>query len=200
MRTVQLTALIIAVGCKSTEPAPEPLAQPTESQNEPRPGSESASVKRVNAASLDNLHPFRNISDAQLGAELDAAYALAKSEEKHVLLDFVASWCHDCVEVLKVAGKPPASDVISERYVYIPVNVGDFDRAEALRKKFKIKRIATLVVLDAGGNRIAQSTLEPLSKKKVLTPEALAEWLRAPTDEISALDKRPSDSKSEKDG
>lgn len=136
---------------------------------------------------LANLDPWRNISDAQLQAELDAAYALAKSEDKRILLDFGASWCHDCVEVVRVLKEVPASTVLKERFVYVPINVGRMDRAKALTEKYGVKRIATLVVLNSDGTRVAQSTLEPISSKKQLTPQALAAWLAAPSDEASPL-------------
>ncbi len=196
MRGVTFVALLAAFGCDDTEPASntEPGAN-TETQSSAKASTKvpagaqggQSPVQPVSPESLRKLHPWRDISDAQLAAELDAAYALAKEENKKVLLDFVASWCHDCVEVLKVAEQKPASTVIAERYVYIPVNVGDFDRAESLRKAYDIKKIATLVVLDAERNRIAQSTLEPISKKQKLSPQALAAWLKAPSDESSPL-------------
>ena len=63
------------------------------------------------------------------------------------------------------------------------IDVGRFDRHRALIDRFGIERIATLVVLDGSGQRVAQTTLEPITgDAEGLTADALAAWLRQPRD------------------
>ncbi len=131
--------------------------------------------------------PWRQVSDAALTRELHAALARAKALDQDVLLDFVAPWCEDCREVVRVSHLEPARKVLSERYVTVYVNVGRFDRHRALMKEHAIDRIATLIVLDPDGHRVAKTTLEPISGHHPLSPEALAAWLRHPRDDRSKL-------------
>lgn len=123
---------------------------------------------------------FKDRSDAEVLAAIEAAKERARKENKRVLLEFVAPWCADCREVTKVARQEPAATVLREGYILVPVNVGRFDRHKALLEEHEIKVIAALVVLDADGYRIAKTTLEPIAKKVALTPEELAAWLRDP--------------------
>ena len=133
----------------------------------PPPGTEPANV-------------FAERTDAEMREAIKAAREQAKREGKHVLLEFVAPWCTDCREVTRVTRLEPAASVLREKYVVVPVNVGRFDRHKALIAEHEVKIIAALVVLDADGNRVAKTTLEPITKKEALTPDELAAWLRAP--------------------
>ncbi|MFO0590094.1 MAG: thioredoxin family protein [Polyangiaceae bacterium] len=131
------------------------------------------------AASVEDA--FRDRSDAEVSADLAAAKEKARNEGKRVLLEFVAPWCQDCREVARLAAEEPAASALRELYVVVPVNVGRFDRNKALLREHGIKLIAALVVLDADGKTIAKTTLEPITgKKKGLTSEDLAAWLRSP--------------------
>lgn len=123
---------------------------------------------------------FAERTDAEMREAIRAAREQAKREGKHVLLEFVAPWCTDCREVTRVTRLEPAASVLREKYVVVPVNVGRFDRHKALIAEHEVKIIAALVVLDADGNRVAKTTLEPITKKEALTPDELAAWLRAP--------------------
>lgn len=131
------------------------------------------------------LDPWREVTDEQLAAEIEAAKERAAARDKQVLLDFVATWCDDCREVVRVSKLEPAASVLHERYEYVPINVGDWDRATELRERFAVRRIATLVVLEPDGTKVAQTTLEPVSREERLTPQDLAAWLREPRTEAS---------------
>jgi thioredoxin 1 len=129
----------------------------------------------------DPASVFRERSEDEVNASLAAAKDQARREGKRVLLEFVAPWCSDCREVAKIAAQEPAASVMHEKYVLVPVNVGRFDRNKALLREHEIQVIAALVVIDPDGRHIAKTTLEPISKKDALTPQELAEWLRAPS-------------------
>ena len=126
--------------------------------------------------------PFAEKDDATLRTEIQAALADARSRGSHVLLVFVASWCRDCHEVLDALNRAPAKNVLASRYETVFVDVGRFDRHNALLEKYRVESIATLVVLDGEARRVATSTFEPISKRKPLTADALAAWLRDPQD------------------
>ncbi len=129
-----------------------------------------------------NANPWVLRSDAELDAAIVDAREQARASERRVLLDFVADWCADCREVVRLSHRDPARSVIEERYVVLYVHVGRFDRHRRLLREHGIERIATLVVLDPeSGRRIARTTLEPISDHSGLSSEELAAWLRDPS-------------------
>lgn len=126
--------------------------------------------------------PWTPMSEAQLSARIAEARQQARDSDRRVLLDFVATWCEDCREVVRLSHQEPARSVIEERYVVVYVEVGRFDRHRALIEEHGIDRIAALVVLDPeSGERLAKTTLEPLTgAQRGLTSAQLAAWLRDP--------------------
>jgi len=120
-------------------------------------------------------------SDAELHQAIDEATARARRGNKRVLLEFVASWCGDCLHMMRLEEEPPASDVLEARYERVRVNVGAFDRHRAILRTYGIDRIAAYVVLDpATGMRIAQTTMEPISNRRPVSSESWARWLDDP--------------------
>ena len=126
--------------------------------------------------------PWTEMSEEALTARIAAARREASASDRLVLLDFIATWCEDCREVVRLSHLPPARTVIEERYVVVYVEVGRFDRHRALLTEHQIDRIAALVVLDPDtGERVAKTTLEPITGgQRGFTSEALARWLRDP--------------------
>lgn len=128
--------------------------------------------------------PWAPRDEAALEHAIRAARDAAAASDRRVLLDFVADWCTDCREVIRVSHLEPARSVIEEKYVLVYVDVGRFDRHRALLREHHVDRIATLVVLDPEtGRRVARTTLEPITTGAGLTPDELASWLRAPSGE-----------------
>lgn len=127
--------------------------------------------------------PFVPMSDEALIERITEARAQASASDRRVLLDFIADWCEDCREVVRLSHLEPARTVIEERYVVVYVEVGRFDRHRALIAEHRIDRIAALVVLDPDtGQRVAKTTLEPITGgQRGFTSEALAAWLRDPS-------------------
>ena len=127
--------------------------------------------------------PWTPMSDEALSARIVEARRVASASDRQVLLDFIATWCEDCREVVRLSHLEPARSVIEERYVVVYVEVGRFDRHRALIAEHQIDRIAALVVLDPDtGRRVAKTTLEPITGgERGFTSEALADWLRDPT-------------------
>ena len=162
-RALALSALLLAASCGGED---EPAAPAT-----------------VADVGLD-ADPFAVVSDAALTARLAHTRARAAEADRRVLLLFVADWCEDCHEVVRLARQGEARRVIEERYVVVYVDIGRRDRHVALLDAHAIDRIAALVVLDpATGERVAKTTLEPITGvQRGLTSADLARWLRAPSD------------------
>lgn len=158
-RTLLFWWLVVAVACGGAEDEPAPRA----------PSGLEAD-------------PWTPMSEAALSARIDEARVAARASGRRVLLEFVATWCEDCREVVRLSHEEPARGVIEERYVVVYVEVGRFDRHRALIAEHRVDRIATLVVLDPEtGQRVARTTLEPITGgQRGLTSAALADWLRAP--------------------
>jgi hypothetical protein len=120
-------------------------------------------------------------SDEAMTARLAVAQRCARSRGTHVLLEFVAPWCPDCVEMTRIEQSPEVARVLRDRYERVRVNVGNWDRHAALRERYGIDRIAAYVVLDAGGARVAQTVLEPVTGGAgPMTPARWIAWLEAP--------------------
>ncbi|MGE0789909.1 MAG: thioredoxin family protein [Sandaracinaceae bacterium] len=138
---------------------------------------------RPRAASGLDADPFAVRTEGQLAAQISAARNDAAASDRRVLLDFIADWCTDCREVVRLSHLPPAREVIEERYIVVYVEVGRFDRHRALIAEHHVDRIATLVVLDPdSGDPVARTTLEPITGgERGLTAEDLARWLRDPS-------------------
>lgn len=153
----------------SSEPEAPTEEEPVTSPEEPR---------RARAPDVWRLR-----SDHVLRTDIQRALATARERDTQVLLEFGADWCPDCNEVARLLAESPAKEVAESGYEVVYVHVGRFDRHEELLERYRVERIATLVVLSNDGRRVAQTTLEPISDRSGLTSEALAQWLRNPRDE-----------------
>lgn len=126
--------------------------------------------------------PWTVRTEDELDAQIAAALEEAGESDRRVLLDFVADWCEDCREVVRLSHLEPARGVIEEDYIVVYVEVGRFDRHRELIEAHEIDRIAALVVLDPSGARVARTTLEPITgSQRGLSAEDLARWLRDPS-------------------
>lgn len=133
--------------------------------------------------SLAAHDPWTPMSEAALTARISEARELAKHGERQVLLVFIADWCTDCHEVVRLGDEQPARSVLARDYVVVHVEVGRFDRHVALLKTHEVDRIATLVVLDPStGERVTKTSLEPLTgEDRGLSSSDLAAWLQDPS-------------------
>jgi thiol:disulfide interchange protein len=126
--------------------------------------------------------PWALRTDAELDQEITRARTQARAGGRRVLLEFVAPWCDDCREMTRLEGTSPARETLARRYVRVRVNVGAFDRHPALLRRHGVTRIANYVVLDpATDERVAQTTMEPITRREPLSSARWAAWLEAPT-------------------
>ena len=83
----------------------------------------------------------------------------AKSRQKPVLMDFYADWCIPCLELeRKTFTDAGAIDATSE-FVRLKVDLTHFDspESEALRKRYDIAGVPTIVFLDRNGQEMLSS-------------------------------------------
>lgn len=124
--------------------------------------------------------PWNEVDDDALREIIAAAQKTAAAEGKQVLLEFLAPWCADCREVVRLMQQAAPRQALAERYVLVPVNVGRFDRHRRLIERYGVRSIATLVIVDAEGRALHKSTLEPISGDRGLTAAGIARWLSHP--------------------
>jgi hypothetical protein len=120
-------------------------------------------------------------SDEALTIALGEAQREATRRHRRVLLVFVGFGDADSEAVIRLLAEPSTAAVLRERYVPVYVNVGregvDHTR---LRHAHDVRKLATLVVLEASGRRVARQTFAPVSDVRTLSAETLAQWLSAP--------------------
>jgi len=116
-------------------------------------------------------------------AEYTAALAKATQEKKLVLLDFSAPWCPACLRLeTETFPNETFKDAVKD-FVVLKVNV-DQVQSKALAKKYSVKAIPSLVLVNADGqelyrnldfkipSKLAQE-LNDVTKKPVVTTENL---------------------------
>jgi len=104
----------------------------------------------------------------------------AKASEQPIIMDFYADWCIPCLELDRKTFTDPEVIAIADRFVRLKVDLTHFDspEAEALRKKYDIAGVPTIVFLDTDGTEVVSSRvvgyLPPerfLEKMKPLLPQ-----------------------------
>ncbi len=129
--------------------------------------------------------PRAKLWDETSEPEVLEAIALAKScaaqRGRHVLLEFVAPWCGDCREMARIEEASVVQRALGAGFERVRINVGKWDRHEALRVAYDVRALATYVVLDAKTSRVlSKTTLEPVTRAqgKQLTTDDWAAWLK----------------------
>lgn len=106
--------------------------------------------------------------------DVDAALALAKKENKSVMLEFTGSdWCPPCIMMGKeVFSKDEFVKAASEKYVLVHLDFpkGDEELAEKnkpLLEKYKVDGFPTVVLLDAEGVEFTRFTASKYPEVKL---------------------------------
>lgn len=127
------------------------------------------------------MNPWAVRSDEALAIALGDAKAEAARLERRVLLVFVGFHDPDSEAVVRALAEAPARLEIRERYLPLFVNVGrEGTEHVQLRRAHDVRKLATLVVLEATGHRVARQTFSPVSELRPVSSAALAQWLSAP--------------------
>jgi thiol:disulfide interchange protein len=106
-------------------------------------------------------------SESEVLDAITSAKACAALHGRRLLLEFVAPWCDDCQEMAKLDAADAVAATLQRRFERVRVNIGKWDRHEALRRSFEVNALATYVVIDPQTSRVlAKTTLEPITKAK----------------------------------
>jgi thioredoxin-related protein len=107
--------------------------------------------------------------------DLATAQALAKQENKLVMVDLFTEWCHWCQELEKKV-YPDARVVRLVREGFVAVKV-DGEQNRKLVEQFKVEGYPTVVILEPGGSEIKRITgYEPAEVFAADLAEALELW------------------------
>ncbi len=89
----------------------------------------------------------------------EATFAAAQAEGRAVILDFSAEWCVPCHELDEFTFSDPAVVRATEGFVRLRVDLTRFDSPEsqALRTRFDIAGVPTIVFLGADGREVADA-------------------------------------------
>jgi thiol-disulfide isomerase/thioredoxin len=176
-----------ASGAARLTPALAPAASITTAPAEPTTPAAAAAPSPTGSAYFGCGEPiptaklWDETTESQVLEAISEAKRCAASQGRRLLLEFVAPWCADCQEMAKLDETPVVSETLRARFERVRVNVGKWDRHEALRDNFKVRALATYIVIDPKSSRVlAQTTLEPITKQrgKKLTAEDWAAWLK----------------------
>jgi hypothetical protein len=160
---------------------PAPLAQDAGGPAQPAV-PETGSAYFGCGAPIPTAKLWDETTESQVLEAIGVAKRCAADNGRRLLLEFVAPWCADCREMAELDETPIVAETLRVRFERVRVNVGKWDRHEALRDNFKVRALATYIVIDPKTSRIlAQTTLEPITKQrgKKLTAEDWNRWLLA---------------------
>lgn len=126
------------------------------------------------------------IYDVDADAKQDIAHALAiaKAEQKLVLIDFGADWCPDCVVLSRIFESKEVKPYLDEHYVVVRVNVGQWDANLDVSSQYgdPIKKgIPAVVVLSPEGRQLATTGDGSLANARSATRQeilnVLTQWV-----------------------
>lgn len=119
-------------------------------------------------------------SEGEVLDAISSAKSCAAEHGRRLLLEFVAPWCEDCQEMARLDETAVVAATLKKRFERVRINVGKWDRHEALRNSFDVRALATYIVIDPKTSKqLAKTTLEPITKQgKKLSAEHWARWLQ----------------------
>jgi hypothetical protein len=119
-------------------------------------------------------------TEGQALEAISAAKACAAQNGRRLMLEFVAPWCKDCREMARLDETPAVAELLRSRFERVRINVGKWDRHEALRMNYEVRALATYIVIDPKTSKLlARTTLEPITRPgKRISADDWARWLK----------------------
>ncbi|HET6163107.1 MAG TPA: thioredoxin family protein [Planctomycetota bacterium] len=131
---------------------PAPPAAPVPVQTPPAAKGDGAKSKSV----------YDEKADAH--ADVKAALAVAKRENKRVLIQWGANWCGWCLKLHGLlASDPELAKKVLYEYEVVHVDIGQFDKNMDLAKELgaDFRGVPYLTILDATGDALVQQPTDP---------------------------------------
>ena len=153
-------ALALAACDKPAPTAAPPATAPTAAA--PAPTAKSAAAEHADAGIA-----WRQAAN---DAEVDAAFASARSENKPVFVYWGAKWCPPCNQVKATLFN--RQDFIERSRAFVPVYVdGDSPGAQKIGARFKVSGYPTMVLFTPKGQEVTRlpGEVEPVRYTEVLT-------------------------------
>lgn len=140
-----ITAAVLLAACSKAPETPAAPATPT--------AAAPADAGKANTAGNDEAGiAWKNATN---DAEVDAAFALAKSESKPVFVYWGAKWCPPCNQVKATLFN--RQDFIERSRAFVPVYVdGDSPGAQKLGARFKVSGYPTMVLFNPQGAELTR--------------------------------------------
>src|SRR5258706_5604842 len=134
-----LTAVVVLAAC----------SKPADTTGVGPASAAQAAASAVNAHAQDAPAGIAG-KQAASDADVDAAFALAKTEKKPVFVYWGAKWCPPCNQVKATLFN--RMDFIERSRAFVPVYIdGDSPGAQKLGTRFKVRGYPTMVLFNADG-------------------------------------------------
>ena len=114
-------------------------------------------------------------------ADIAAARAAALQDHKHVLLDFGANWCPDCLVLDRIYQSETVEPLLSSGYHVVTIDVGEFDRNLDISDAYGgviEAGIPALVILDDHGNVLVTTASGEFADARTMTPAEVFAFLK----------------------
>jgi thiol:disulfide interchange protein DsbD len=147
-RIVAAFMLALAPACTSS---PAALTAPTVEIPAAAPPAGEASRSPALAAPQEDRNWYHAESEA---------VALARREHRPMIVYFTAEWCGACKELQRETYANPRFIAASHRFVKAKIDCTDDEDpgAEAIKARYHVIGLPTIIVLDANGNEQARFT------------------------------------------
>jgi len=181
-RVVAMVAAAVLGGCSATPlaaPSVVPAARTTVAPT--HPPTAPPSIRSAGLPAADYL--YDPTVDAR--AEVEAAFAAAKTSGKRVLIDYGADWCPDCHSLAAFMDGSAGVALIDRAFEVVKVDVGFWDHNLDVAGEYGdaiAKGIPAVVVYTADGKLIGSSADGSLANARAMTEAAvlgeLAAWAK----------------------
>ena len=118
---------------------------------------------------------------ANADAQVNAAFARAKKDNKRVLIDLGGNWCTDCIVLANVMALPEIKTFVDAHYEVVSVNVGRYDKNLQIQKRFgldkRLEGVPSLLIANPDGTLVNKGHTAALIDARSMTPQGIANWL-----------------------
>ena len=170
IRTVRPTAAVTVLATLAAGLALVACDKPAPSASKPATATPAAAPATTAKAPKEQAEAGIAWRQAANDAEVDAAFASARSENKPVFVYWGAKWCPPCNQVKATLFN--RQDFIERSRAFVPVYVdGDSPGAQKIGARFKVSGYPTMVLFTPQGQEVTRlpGEVEPVRYTQVLT-------------------------------